>query len=447
MSTFIDRAKCTCALGGAITTLSALPKAVPIVHASGGCASTLSNAYNLASGYRGSGYCGGTMTPTSNIVEKDIVFGGEERLEEQIINTVKIIDGDLYFVVTGCQVEIIGDDAVGIARRFKDAKPTVLAASTPGFSGNSFVGYDIVLTTLVNELIEKKAEKAPKTVTLLGIIPGQDVFFRGNIREIARLLNELGIKANTFFGDDESIEKIRNYGDASLTIVFSENYGINTAIAFKEAHQIPYITADLPIGPTGTEAFLRKISKILNIEETVTDALIAKEKRCFYSYFERVLDAFTDLDFQRYAIVATDTTYAFPLTSFLANDLGWVPHLVVINDDIDDDIRKREYERKFNQLDSETKPKVIFELHAGQLLKHIRKSWKYNNNDKYYDALSPAFLIGSSLEVDVAQKIGASFLPVAYPITNRVVLDKGYTGYKGSLSLTEDLISVLVSNR
>ena len=29
---------------------------------------------------RGAGYCGGTMTPTSNIVEKDIVFGGEERL-------------------------------------------------------------------------------------------------------------------------------------------------------------------------------------------------------------------------------------------------------------------------------------------------------------------------------------------------------------------------------
>ncbi len=386
------------------------------------------------------------MTPTSNIVEKDIVFGGEDRLKEQIINTVKIIDGDLYFVVTGCQVEIIGDDAVGITRRFKDAKPPVLAASTPGFSGNSYAGYDIVLTTLVTDLIERKTIKAPKTVTILGIIPGQDVFSRGNIREIARLLNQLGIKANTFFGDDESIEKVRNYGDASLTIVFSENYGISTAIAFEEIHQIPYITADLPIGPTRTEEFLRRIGKLLDIEETVVETLIASEKRYFYSYFERILDAFTDLDFQRYAIVVTDTTYAFPLTSFLADDLGWIPHLVIINDDIDD-IRKKDYERKFNRLDSETKPKVVFELHAGQLLRHIRQSWNYNNNDKYYDALSPAFLIGSSLEIDVAQKIGASFLPVAFPLTNRVVLDKGYTGYKGGLTLAEDLISVLVSNR
>lgn len=447
MSTFIDRAKSTCALGGALTTLLALPKAIPIVHSSGGCASTLSNAFNLASGYRGAGYCGGTMTPTSNIVEKDIVFGGEERLEEQIINTVKIIDGDLYFVITGCQVEIIGDDAVGIARRFKENQPPVLAASTPGFSGNSYFGYDTVLTTLAKEFIEPQTEKAPNTINLLGIVPGQDVFFRGNIREIARLLQLLGIKANTFFGDEESITKIKGYGDASLTVVLSDNYGIATARAFEETHHIPYITADLPIGPTRTEAFLRKVGELLHIDKATLESVIAGEKKYFYSYFERILDAFTDLDFQRYAIVNTDTTYAFPLTSFLADDLGWIPHLVVINDDNIDDLRKKEYERKFNQLGSETKPKVIFELHAGQLIKHIRNSWPFNQNNKYYNSLTPSYLIGSSLEVDVAQKIGASFLSVAFPVTNRVVLDKGYTGYKGGLTLAEDLLSALVSTR
>ena len=447
MSTFIDRAKTTCALGGALSTLLALPRAIPIVHSSGGCASTLSNAFNLASGYRGAGYCGGTMTPTSNIVEKNIVFGGEERLEEQIINTVKIVDGDLYFVITGCQVEIIGDDAVSVARRFKGQNPPVLAASTPGFAGNSFAGYDTVLTTLATEFIEQKSVKAPKTVNLLGIVPGQDVFFRGNLREIARLLGLLGIQANTFFGDEASIEKIRNYGDASLTVVFSESYGINAAKAFEETHQIPYITADLPIGPTRSEAFLRQIGRRLELAEDTVEAVISSEKRYFFSYFERVLDAYTDLDFQRYAIVNTDTSYAFPLTSFLADDLGWIPHLVVINDLIEDDLRKKEYANKVKQLESETKPKVIFEQHAGQLLKHVRTSWPFNQNNKYYNSLTPSYLIASSLEGDVAQKLGTSFLPVAFPVTNRVILDKGYTGFKGGLTLAEDLLSALVSNR
>ncbi len=41
MSDFIERSKFSCALGGALTTIAAIPKAVPIVHASGGCAAEL----------------------------------------------------------------------------------------------------------------------------------------------------------------------------------------------------------------------------------------------------------------------------------------------------------------------------------------------------------------------------------------------------------------------
>lgn len=446
MGTFIERAKSTCALGGAIVTISSLPRAIPIVHASGGCATMLSGTYNSGSGYKGSGYCSGHMTPTSNVVEKDIVFGGEERLEEQINHTLKIIDGDLYFVVTGCQVEIIGDDAVGVARRFKGSKLPVLAANTPGFLGNGFKGYDVVLSTLAAEFIEPKAVKDKKTVNILGIMPGQDVFYRGNIQEIQRLLKKLDIKANTFFGDGETIEKIRNYGDAALTVVFSDKYGIDTAKVFEEKHTIPYITADLPIGETRTDAFLRKIGERLGIETAAVEALIAEEKRYYYSYIERFLDIYGDIDLQRYAIVSADINYAFPLTSYLADDLGWVPHLVVINEDLDD-ISRKKIELKFEQLTSEAKPKVVFEQHTGQLIKHIRQSWKYNSNDKYYDALSPAFLVGSSLEGSTAQKIGAAFLPVSFPVTNRAVLNKGYTGYRGGLSLAEDLFSALVSNR
>lgn len=110
MAGFIERAKFSCAPGGALTTIAGIPRVVPIVHASGGCAAAQSNTYNLASEYRGTGYCGGTMIPTTNITENNIVFGGEERLEEQIENSIEIPDADLYIVLTGCQVEIIGKE-------------------------------------------------------------------------------------------------------------------------------------------------------------------------------------------------------------------------------------------------------------------------------------------------------------------------------------------------
>ncbi|MDR1329045.1 MAG: hypothetical protein LBK23_05555, partial [Oscillospiraceae bacterium] len=80
MSTFIERPKFSCALGGALTTLTGLNRVVPIVHAAGGCASSLAGTYNGAAGYRGVGYCGGSMLSTTNIAENNVVFGGEDRL-------------------------------------------------------------------------------------------------------------------------------------------------------------------------------------------------------------------------------------------------------------------------------------------------------------------------------------------------------------------------------
>lgn len=444
MSEFIERAKFACALGGALSTIAGIPRVVPIVHASGGCAAALSGTYNLASGYRGTGYCGGSMIPTSNIAENNIVFGGEEKLKEQIENSLRILDGDLYVVVTGCQVEIIGDDAVGVASNFKDRN--VIGVSTPGFLGNSFKGYEAVVKTLITDVIELSEEKEEKTINILGVVPGHDVFYRGNLDEIKRLLGLVDIKVNTFFGTEESIANIRTYGKASLNVVLSEEAGLEAAKLFESVHHTPFILIDVPIGPTGTEEFLRKIGNGLNIDKELIEDVITREKKIYYSFLERIVDIYSDIDFQRYVLVVADSYYAFALTRFLANDLGWIPQFTSIND-IEDEEQQKKYLEKFSEITSETKPKVIFESNASANIKAIRESWPENNNQNYYDALGPAYVVGSVIERNLAEKLGAGFLTVAFPVSNRVVLNKGYTGFKGGLSLVEDLITNLVSLR
>jgi nitrogenase molybdenum-iron protein beta chain len=444
LADFIERAKFSCALGGALTTIAGLNRVIPIVHAAGGCAAALSGTYNLASGYRGTGYCGGTMIPTTNISENNIVFGGEDRLEEQIENSLEILDADLFIVVTGCQVEIIGDDAVSVARRFKERN--VIGASTPGFLGNTFKGYDAVVKTLIKNIIVPSENKEAATVNLFGTVPGHDVFYRGNLDEIKRLLGLLGIKANTFFGTGDTIEDIRGYGKASLNILFSGQAGEESARLFEEIHQTPYIKADLPIGPSGTEAFLYQIGEVLGVEKEHIEAVIEKEKKHYYSFLERIVDIYSDIDFQRYVVIAADSYYAYPLSRFLANDLGWIPFITSINDINEEDVQK-EYEKKFDNLTSETRPKVVFERNAGELIKEVRNSWPYNHNQKYYDAFGPAFVVGSGIERGLAEKLGAGFLSVAFPVSNRVVLSKGYAGFRGGLTLVEDLISELVAAR
>jgi nitrogenase molybdenum-iron protein beta chain len=444
MGDFIERAKFSCALGGALTTIAAIPKAVPIVHAAGGCAAALSGTYNLSAGYRGVGYCGGGMIPTSNISQSNIVFGGEDKLDRQIEATLDYLKGDIYIVVSGCQTEMIGDDTVGTAARYRDRN--VIGVSTPGFLGNTLRGYDAVLSALITDFIEPKEEKDQKTINLLGIVPGHDVFYRGNIAILEALLGKIGVKVHSFFGDDETVEKIRNYGDASLTVVLSESAGGLAADAFQKVHGIPYITTELPIGPKASAQFLHLIGEKLGVEAELVEQVIEQETNYFYSYFERIVDAATDMEFQRYAAVITDSYYAFPITDFITEELGWIPHFVAVND-IADEGKQKAYAQKFEQLTSAVKPQVIFEDKVGLTAKKLRASWPYNRNQKYYDALGPLYVIGSIVERDLAVQYGAGFLAVAFPLSNRAVLNKGYAGFRGALSLTEDLLSNLVATR
>jgi nitrogenase molybdenum-iron protein beta chain len=387
------------------------------------------------------------MTPTSNITENNIVFGGEDRLEEQIESTLRVMDGDLYFVITGCQTEIIGDNSAEVASRFRDRPTPVIYASTPGFLGDGFRGYEAVLSSLARDFITPSTAKDKKTVNLLGLMPGQDVFYRGNLQNLVFLLNKLGIKANTFFGDGETVEKIKTYGQASYNLVFSPIHGQLASKAFEEALDIPSLTVDLPIGDTGTEAFLRQIAKTLRVPKAKLDEVIAEERAYYYSYFQRFLEIYGDLDYQRYAVVSSDINYAYPLIRFASEDLGWIPHLVVVNEEPEDEADSALYAKKFEELTASVRPKLVFEANTGQLLRHIKESWPYNHNDKYYNQLSPLFIIASSLDGSAAQKLGANFLPVSYPVTNRAVLTKGYTGYRGGLTLAEDIFSALVINR
>ena len=444
MSDFIERSKFSCALGGALSTIAAIKRAVPIVHASGGCAAALSGTYNLSAGYRGVGYCGGNMIPTSNISQSHIVFGGEDKLVGQIESTLKYIKGDIYIVVTGCQTEMIGDDAVGIAERYEEQN--VIGVNTPGFLGNTLRGYDAILSALAKSVIRKTDEKEAHTINLLVIVPGHDVFYRGNIAYITELLGKIGVKVNSFFGDGETVEKIKGYGAASLSVVLSETAGQITAKQFETTHKTPFITTELPIGPKASERFLRLIAEKLNIDSKLVDEVVEKETAYFYSYLERIVDVAADLDFQRYVAAFTDSYYAYPIIDFVSEELGWIPHFVSIND-LQDKRKQEEYSKKFEKLTSRTKPTVIYEDKVGLAKKKLRASWPYNNNQKYYDSLGPLFVIGSVIERDLAKDFGAGFLTVAFPVSNRAVLNKGYAGFRGALSLVEDLLSNLVTAR
>ncbi|HEX3014198.1 MAG TPA: nitrogenase component 1 [Methanobacterium sp.] len=420
MSNIIETPRFSCALGGALNTITAIDGVVPILHAGPGCGVQVFYGQSFTGGFRGSGWIGGVSVPSTNTYEKEVVFGGEPRLKEQIENTIDLIEGDKYVVLTGCTSELIGDDVSGVLRDFKDK--SVIYAETAGFRGSSYVGYEILLDAFIDQIVKEKP-KEKGLVNILGIVPSQDVFWEGNLAEIERILNGIGLEVNTIFNG----KKIEDLSSASLNIVLSPWVGVKAAEKLKDKFGTPYIINPLPIGVTETNLFLEKVGNALGVD--VSD-FIAKEEEKTYKSIEKVADFVVDFDVQLRFATITDSNYAIAINKFLVNDFGWIPSLALISDNVSDDYKDLiKNELNFKNTIS---PDVVFESDSGKIWDAVEKE-------------APNFIFGSSLDKDLAAKLGATKLSVAFPFTDRIVIDRGYAGYRGAISLIEDALSEFVA--
>lgn len=432
---FIDKQRTSCALGGALAAISSLPDVIPIIHTSAGCGGNLMNSVSLGAGNLGSSYCSGASAPSSAVTETEIVFGGNERLREQIKSTLKLIDGKLYIVATGCMTEMIGDDAEGAAGEFADEGEPVIAIKTPSFKGDSYAGYEILLDGIFNKWLGKGSEKDSKLVNVFGIVPGYDPFFRGDLEEIERIGAKLGLTVNTFFSPTQTFDNITSATKASLNIIFSQTRCLEFAEKFEQRHGTPFWVTDLPIGPEAADTFIRELGGKLKLDNAAVENIIKSENDLYYRYFERTVDSYSDGGFRHYAVTVTNSNYAIPLNRYLYGELGWIPIDVFVTDVLTDD-QKDKLVKGFTDLP--VKPQ--FEGSAIKIERAISRNHPENRGQRFFDSLSPMYIVGSVLEKRTAAKRGAKHLSVSFPAFDRTIVTNGYAGYRGGLRLYEDLI-------
>lgn len=434
----IERPRYSCMLGGALATISSLPGVVPIIHGAQGCGGGLSNAYYLG-GHLGSGYCGGVSIPSSNIGEKEVIFGAAKRLETQINSTLEVMKGDLFLVLSACMTDIIGEDIESVIRNIKNPDNVPIRyIDTGGFQGKAYDGYDEVFSALFEDYIPK-ASKDDKLVNILGQVPGYDPYFRGNLEEIARLLRELGLKVNTFLTPDQSHENILKAGSAALNIVVSPLYGIKAARTAKKVHDIDYLITDLPIGAEATKEFLYSIGSALSLSIKDIKNLVDKEKKNYYGYLDRIADYVADTDTQSYAVVIANGTDAFAYANYLENEIGYIPRYIFITDYLTQD-KQELLTSKFDEYDFGQKPELIFEQDTTAIRRYIEQRHPYEESEVYVDRLSPLLVLGSSIDYKLAQEYNGVLLPVSYPVFN-IILNKGFTGFRGAAALFESILN------
>jgi nitrogenase molybdenum-iron protein beta chain len=441
VSTVIEQPRYTCALAGQQTVL-AIPGALPIVHAGPGCCQKITQFTCMNGGRQGEGYGGGAQVSCTNSYEQEIVFGGERKLRTTIDGALQVMKGDLFVVLTGCTADIVGDDTISVAKEYAEAGHPVVGVETGGFKGNSYFGHETVVNAIIEQFIgEAEVNRRKGLVNVFSIVPFQDPFWRADLDIIKELLESIGLEVNILFGyGSAGTAEWKDIPNAQFNLLLSPWVGLSTVELLEQKYGTPYFHYPvLPVGANETSRFLREIGAFAGIPGPVVEKVVKKEETRFYRYLVTMIDFLTEfktkLPSELY--VVADSAYAIAKSSFLVNEMGFIPKGLYI---IDAPPAKQlpEISKAAVSREEKFKDQIFFEVDGGAIQRDIKN--RVGNSSK-------ALFLGSGWEKFLALETGNSYVFVSLPLPETVILNRSFLGYGGGLRLVEEIYSDLFKTK
>ncbi len=429
MSAVIEQPRFSCALG-AQQTVVAIRRGAPIVHAGPGCSNKIHGLLG-----QGEGYAGGSTIPCTNFSETEVVYGGEQRLQTVIDGALKVIDADLYVVLTGCTSDIVGDDVGNVVSAFVEGGAPIVHVETGGFKSNNHVSHETVVNAIIDQYSDRWAEEGaviPGLVNVFSSVPYQDPFWEGNLEELKRVLEGIGLTVNILFGQQSAgVSEWRTIPRAALNVVANAWVGVGIAEHLQEKYGTPFVHfPSLPIGAGETSRFLRTVAEAAGLPREPVEAFILREEERFYAHLERTASFLLEF---RYGLprrfhTLLDAGYTVGLARFLVNELGILPGELIVTDDTPERFQDAVREQ-LRHVSGRRSAEVTFQSDGGAAQEQIRGA------DNHLRAL----ILGTGWERDLATDLNADLIILGVPVFYRLVLSRGYTGYNGALRLAEDI--------
>lgn len=263
-----EGAERSCAYDGARVVLMPITDVAHLVHGPIACAG---NSWDNR-GARSSGSQLFRRGLTTDIMENDVIYGGELKLKEAILEIAARHKPQAIFVYATCVSSLIGDDVKAVcARAEKELTIPVIAVNCPGFLGDKNIGNRIAGEVLFERVIgtsEGSNEKIPHAVNLIG-----EYNIAGDIWGIIPDLKNLGIKLQCCITGDAQFADLRSAHRASLNVLVCSKSLTNLVRKMQIRWGIPFIEASF-YGIQDTSLALVNIAKALRDPELLARTLV-----------------------------------------------------------------------------------------------------------------------------------------------------------------------------
>lgn len=269
----------SCAFDGARVVLMPITDAIHLVHGPIGCAG---NSWDNR-GARSSDAQLYRRGFTTEMLENDVIFGGEKKLYKAILDLAERYKDQAraIFVYATCVPAMTGDDveAVCTAAAEKVAIP-VIPVNTPGFIGDKNIG-----NRLAGEILFKYVVGTSEPPVLgeypINLIGEYNI--AGDLWGMLPLFDRLGIQILSCFSGDAKFEELRYAHRAKLNIIICSKSLANLAKKMQKTYGMPYLEESF-YGMTDTAKALRDIAREL---DNIVNGL---EKRVMQDRVERLIE-------------------------------------------------------------------------------------------------------------------------------------------------------------
>lgn len=257
-----------CTLGGVSDVLSCVQGIITIIHGPIGCAYLNGTIVKIRWGETTvGGMEKSSVTVSTNLTQKDVIMGGEDKLEETILRVDREFRPEIIIILTTCSTGIIGEDIEGIVDNIRPkVKAKLLPIHSAGFScRHQGGGYDIGYSLLIQQVMEEPDRKIPMSINVIGDKRAR-TGTRVNITEIKRVLDKIGITLNkVFITMGSTLDDIKAVPRAEYNTIYCINSGYYPAKLLYEKFHIPFNKVPLPTGLEATKEWYLGICDFFNL--------------------------------------------------------------------------------------------------------------------------------------------------------------------------------------
>ncbi|KAB2952888.1 nitrogenase iron-molybdenum cofactor biosynthesis protein NifE [Heliorestis acidaminivorans] len=257
-----EGAERSCAFDGARVVLMPITDAAHIVHGPIACAG---NSWDNR-GARSSGPQLYRRGLTTDLNEMDVVYGGEKKLTQAIIEVAYTHQPKAIFVYATCVSALIGDDIdVACQEAQKEVSVPVIAVNAPGFMGDKNIGNRVSGEVLLQQIIgkEEPEEDHPFAINFIG-----EYNIAGDLWGILPSLDALGIKLLSSISGDARFDDIKKAHRAKLNVLVCSKSLTNLVKKMEDKWGMPYIEGSF-YGIHDTSATLRAIAQKLGDQDLI----------------------------------------------------------------------------------------------------------------------------------------------------------------------------------